>query len=159
LDLPETDTEGNIRTLSIASSPAENDLMVATRIRDTAFKRVLKTMPLGSELRMDGPLGSFTLYSNASRPAVLLVGGIGITPFRSMIVNAAREGFPRRVTLFYSNRQPEDCAFLQELQQIGSGSKNYHTLCAITKMENSSARAAGRPATSTSPCLLDSSRM
>lgn len=40
-----------------------------TRMRDTAFKRVLKTMLLGSELRIDGPLGSFTLHSNASRPA------------------------------------------------------------------------------------------
>jgi ferredoxin-NADP reductase len=134
---PETDAEGNIRTLSIASAPTEKDLMVATRMRDTAFKRVLKTMPLGSQLQIDGPLGSFTLHSSASRPAVFLAGGIGITPFRSMIVNAAREGLARRVVLFYSNRRPEDSAFLQELQQIGSGNKNYQTICVITKMEKS----------------------
>ena len=137
LDPPETDAEGNIRTFSIASAPAEKDLMVATRMRDTAFKRVLKTMPLGSQIKIDGPLGSFTLHSNASRPAVFLAGGIGITPFRSMIVNVARQGFTRRVTLFYSNRRPEDCAFLEELQKIGSGSKNYQTIYAMTKMEKS----------------------
>ena len=45
LDPPETDAEGNIRTFSIASAPHEDTLMVATRMRDTAFKRVLKTMP------------------------------------------------------------------------------------------------------------------
>ena len=93
MDPSETDAEGNIRTFSIASAPTEKDLMVATRMRDTAFKRVLKRMSLGSQLKIDGPLGSFTLHSNASRPAVFLAGGIGITPFRSMIVNAAREGF------------------------------------------------------------------
>jgi ferredoxin-NADP reductase len=100
IDPPETDAEGNIRTFSIASAPAEKDLMVATRMRDTAFKRVLKTMPLGTQLKMDGPLGSFTLHSNVLRPAVFLAGGIGITPFRSMIINAVREGLARPVVLF-----------------------------------------------------------
>jgi ferredoxin-NADP reductase len=137
VDPPETDAEGNIRTFSIASAPAEKELMVATRMRDTAFKRVLKTMPLGSQLKMDGPLGSFTLHNNASRPAVFLAGGIGVTPFRSMIVNAAREGLGRPIVLFYSNRRPEDSAFLQELQQIGSRNKNCQTICVMSKMANS----------------------
>jgi ferredoxin-NADP reductase len=137
IDPPETDSEGNIRTFSIASAPAEKDLMVATRMRDTAFKRVMKTMPLGTELKIDGPLGSFTLHSNASRPAVFLAGGIGITPFRSMIVNATREGLAHRIVLFYSNRCPEDCAFLQELQLIGSRNINCQTICVMTKMEKS----------------------
>jgi ferredoxin-NADP reductase len=92
IDPQETDAQGNIRSLSLTSAPAEKDLMVATRMRGTAFKRVLKTMALGSQLQIEGPLGSFTLHSTASRPAVFLAGGIGITPFRSMIVNAAREG-------------------------------------------------------------------
>ncbi len=137
VDPPDTDAEGNIRSLSLASAPAEKDLMVATRMRDTAFKRVLKTIPLGSQLKIDGPLGSFTLHSTASRPAVFLAGGIGITPFRSMIVNSTREGLARRVALFYSNRRPEDSAFLQELQQIGSENKNYQMICVMTKMERS----------------------
>jgi ferredoxin-NADP reductase len=137
IDPPETDAEGNIRTFSIASAPAEKDLMVATRMRDTAFKRVLKTMPLGTQLKMNGPLGSFTLHSNVLRPAVFLAGGIGITPFRSMIINAVREGPARPVVLLYSNRRPEDSAFLEELQQIGNGNKNYQTICVMTKMENS----------------------
>jgi ferredoxin-NADP reductase len=137
MDPPETDAEGNIRTFSVASAPAEKDLMVATRMRDTAFKRVLKTMPLGTHLKIDGPLGSFTLHSNATRPAVFLAGGIGITPFRSMMVNAAHEGLARPVVLFYLNRRPEDSAFLEEVQQIGSANKNCQTICVMTKMEKS----------------------
>ncbi len=137
IDPPETDAEGNIRSPSLASAPAEKDLMVATRMRDTAFKRVLKTMALGSQLQIEGPLGSFTLHSTTSQPAVFLAGGIGITPFRSMIVNSARMGFANRVVLFYSNRCPEDSAFLQELQQVGSENKNCQAICVMTKMEKS----------------------
>lgn len=137
LDPPESDSEGNIRSFSIASAPQEDSLMVATRMRDTAFKRVLKTMPLGTQVKVEGPLGSFTLHSNASRPAVFLSGGIGITPFRSILVNAARTGLENRIVLFYSNRCPEDSAFLQELQEIGDENKNYQIIAIMTEMEKS----------------------
>jgi ferredoxin-NADP reductase len=137
LDPPESDSEGNIRSFSIASAPQEDTLMVATRMRDTAFKRVLKTMPLGTQVKVEGPLGSFTLHSNASRPAVFLSGGIGITPFRSILVNAARTGLENRIVLFYSNRRPEDSAFLQELQEIGDENKDYQIIGVMTEMEKS----------------------
>jgi ferredoxin-NADP reductase len=137
IDPSETDAEGNIRSFSLASAPEEKDLMIATRMRDTAFKRVLKKLPLETQLKIDGPLGSFTLHGNTSRPAVFLAGGIGITPFRSMIVNAARKGLANRIVLFYSNRRPEDSAFLQDLQQIGTENKNYQIICVMTEMGKS----------------------
>ena len=90
LDPAETDTEGNTRGFSIASAPQEETLMVATRMRDTAFKRVLKTMPLGTAAKIEGPFGNLTLHNNATRPAVLLAGGIGITPFRSILFRWVR---------------------------------------------------------------------
>ena len=65
---PETDAEGNTRGFSLASAPYEGDLMVATRMRDTAFKRVLKTMALGTEVSLDAPYGSLTLHSDAPSP-------------------------------------------------------------------------------------------
>lgn len=136
-DPPETDAEGNIRSFSLASAPEEKDLMIVTRMRDTAFKRVLKKMPVGAQLKVEGPLGSFTLHGAKSRPAVFLAGGIGITPFRSMIVNDARKGLAHRIALFYSNRRPEDAAFLQELQQLGSENKDYQIVCAMMEMEKS----------------------
>src|ERR1043165_5212195 len=68
----ETDTEGNTRGFSLASAPYEDSLMFATRMRDTAFKRVLKTIEPRMELTLDAPYGSFTLHNDASRPAVFL---------------------------------------------------------------------------------------
>jgi ferredoxin-NADP reductase len=88
LNPPETDSEGNIRTFSIASPPFEEQLTFATRMRDTAFKRSLKVVPLGTEIQIAPPSGSFTLHKNANKPAVFLAGGIGITPFLSVIRQA-----------------------------------------------------------------------
>ena len=62
LDPAETDAEGNVRSFSIASTPHEDTLMVATRMRDTAFKRALNTMPLSSAVKIEGPSGSLTLH-------------------------------------------------------------------------------------------------
>ena len=72
LDPSETDSEGNVRSFSIASAPHEETLMVATRMRDTAFKRVLRTMPLGTAVKIEGPSGDLILqndcYANGRIP-------------------------------------------------------------------------------------------
>ena len=60
LNPPETDSEGNIRTFSIASAPFENQLTFATRMRDTAFKRSLRKVALGTTVKIDPAMGSFT---------------------------------------------------------------------------------------------------
>jgi len=137
IDPPETDDEGSTRTFSIASAPEEDDLMVATRMRNTAFKRVLNQMPLEKELKISGPFGSFTLHRDESRPAVFLTGGIGVTPFRSIVASAARNKLPHRLFLFYSNRRPEDAAFLAELQQLEKENSKYKLIPTMTQMEKS----------------------
>jgi len=137
LDPSETDAEGNTRTFSIASAPHEETLMVATRMRDTAFKRVLKTMPIGSTVKLEGPSGDLTLHHNVRRTAVFLAGGIGITPFRSIVFQAAREKLPHRIVLFYSNRRPEDAPFLDELQALEKENPNYRMIACMTEMDKS----------------------
>ena len=77
LEPPETDSEGNVRSFSIASAPHEEFLMVATRMRDTAFKRVLRAMPFGTAVKIEGPSGDLILQNNSTRAAVFLAGGIG----------------------------------------------------------------------------------
>jgi len=134
---PETDAEGNIRSFSVASAPTEPHLMITTRMRNTAFKRVMNTMPIGSPLSVEGPMGSFTLHNDASRTAILIAGGIGITPFRSMIVNAARTQLATRIVLLYSNHRPEDAAFLDELQKLESENKNFKLIAVMTDMQKS----------------------
>jgi ferredoxin-NADP reductase len=134
---PETDGKGNSRTFSIVSAPSENSLVIATRMRDTAFKRVLKTMPARAKVQLRGPAGEFTLDEGSTRPAAFLAGGIGITPFVSMLRQAANEGLPRKLYLFYSNRRPEDAAFLGELQQLQTRNPNYRFIGTMTDMEKS----------------------
>ena len=153
LDPPETDAEGNLRTFSIASAPFEEDLMIATRMRDTAFKRVLKAVPPGTLVKIDGPFGSFTLQTDAVRPAVFLAGGIGITPFRSIVVEATRKKLPHRLFLFYSNRRPEDAAFLLELQDIERQNPNYKFIATMTQMEKSQPVWTGESGFINSPVL------
>lgn len=128
----ETDAEGNSRSFSISSAPYEDTLMITTRMRDTAFKRVLKTMPLDSELKIEGPFGSMTLQNDTSRSAVLLAGGIGITPFISMARHAAKNKLPHKIFLFYSNRTPEDAAFLEELQNLIQANENFTFVATMT---------------------------
>jgi ferredoxin-NADP reductase len=133
----ETDLEGNTRALSIASAPHERNLMVAMRLRTTAFKRTLNSLPLGSELLLQGPFGWMTLPRNSTRPAVLLAGGIGITPFRSLVRSEAESLSARRILLFYSVRVPEEAAFLEELREVEQYNRRYKLICTVTQPEKS----------------------
>jgi ferredoxin-NADP reductase len=124
LDPPETDAEGNVRGFSISSAPREGVITITTRLRDTAFKRVLQAMPLGTAVQMEGPFGDLRLH-HAARPAVLLAGGIGITPFRSILVEAVGSGglaYP--VVVFHANRRPQDAAFADELRSLEASDPN-----------------------------------
>jgi ferredoxin-NADP reductase len=112
--------------------------MVATRMRDTAFKRVLRSVPLGTEVKVEGPFGNLRLHNDGSRAAVVLTGGIGITPFRSILLHVAKEKWPQRIFLFYANRRPEDAAFLVELQQLEKQIQNYKLIACMTEMQKSS---------------------
>lgn len=111
--------------------------MVATRMRDTAFKRVLQRLPIGAAVKIEGPSGTLTLHDDTTRAAVLLAGGIGITPFRSMLLCATKEKRPHRLILFYSNRRPEDAPFLNELQALERNNPHYTLIATMTDMTQS----------------------
>lgn len=131
----ETDEEGNVRGFSLASAPYENDLMVATRMRDTAFKRVFKGLQLGSEVKLDAPYGNFVLHQTKTTPAVFLTGGIGITPVRSIIAQATDDKLPHKIVLFYSNKTPQDSAFLLDLESSAKGNPNFIFVPVMTRDE------------------------
>jgi len=135
---PETDSRGPGRTFTIASAPHEPELMIATRIRDTAYKRVLKSFALGAPVRIDGPGGVMVLHEDAARPAVFLAGGIGVTPFLCMARHAAQRRLPHRTVLFYSNRRPEDAAFLDELRALERSNPNFRLVATMSQAEKSS---------------------
>ncbi len=128
-----TDQHGNARTFSIASSPADLPrVMFATRTTGSAFKRSLAEAAPGTEADVDGPYGSFTLHKNAAKPAVFFAGGIGITPFRSIIKDATERGLSHDLTLFYSNRTPDSTAFLPDLEQWAEGNPRLTLVPTIT---------------------------
>jgi ferredoxin-NADP reductase len=137
IDPAETDAEGNTRTFSIASAPQAPDLFFATRIRTSAFKRVLSSVPIETSVEAEGPMGSFTLHRNVTKPAVFLAGGIGITPFRSIIHDAAARNLPQQLWLFYSNNRPEDAAFLDDLKIVAGTTPSFHFVPTMTDMAES----------------------
>ena len=131
VDAPESDARGGSRALTIASAPFEPSLMVATRMRDTAFKRVLGKLAPGSPVSVRGPSGRFTL-PEGERPVILVAGGIGITPFLSMLRQEAHAGSRRPRLLLYSNRRPADAAFLPELQAMAQRAPAFRMVATMT---------------------------
>jgi ferredoxin-NADP reductase len=103
---------------SLVNAPHQQELVIATRMRDSVYKRALRGLPLGAAVKVDGPFGSLTLHRNSSRGAVFIAGGIGITPFMSILRSAAHEGLPHPLALVYSNRRARDAAYLAELQAM-----------------------------------------
>src|SRR3546814_726977 len=112
------DTESSRHTFSLVNAPFQDELIVATRMRDSAFKRALGDLQPGEPVTLEGPSGALTLSTKNKRPAIFLAGGIGITPFVSMLAHAAHDQPARHLTLLYSNRRPEPAAFLDELQRL-----------------------------------------
>ena len=111
--------------------------MLATRMRDTAFKRSLKKVAIGTIVKMDSAMGSFTLHKNPAKAAVLLAGGIGITPFFSMVREADHDSAPHKLYLFCSNHRPEDTPFLDTLQGLEKSNPNFKLICTMTDMAKS----------------------
>lgn len=116
-----------VYSFSVASSPNEKEIMITTRMRNSKFKNKLKNLKIGDSTKIDGPFGQFTIHQNKKIPAVFLAGGIGITPFRSII-----KVYPnRKITIFYSNRKTEDAAFWEELKSLEN--KNFKMTTTMTK--------------------------
>lgn len=132
----ETDSKGNIRTFSLVSAPHEPVLKIAMRLRDSAFKRVMRSLDEDAFLCLEGPFGSFGLHKKVERPAIFIAGGIGITPFYSMINDATERKLENKIILFYSNNTPEDSAFLTELQNLEKQNSNFKLVATITNTEN-----------------------
>ncbi|MGH8689364.1 MAG: ferredoxin--NADP reductase [Burkholderiales bacterium] len=116
---PPPEANSKQRIFSLVSAPFEPELEIATRMREgSAFKCALKSLPAGAKLRLSGPRGAMTLHEDRSRAAVFIAGGIGVTPFMSMLRQAAHDRLAQRLLLICSNRRPEDAPFLAELQDL-----------------------------------------
>ncbi len=107
-----------LHCLSMASAPYEKSLLFATRLSESEYKQRLNSLKVGDEVKIVGPLGAFTLPKDEYQKVAILTGGIGITPFLSMIRDAVKNNSSREIILFYANANKSRAAFLEELQNV-----------------------------------------
>ncbi len=116
------DERGKRRHFTISSAPTETKtqgiIMITTRLRGSGFKETLRHSPLGYELTVEPPKGRFTLPAGEIRPHLFIAGGIGITPYRSILRNAADLKATVNATLLHLNRTSADIVFRDELENL-----------------------------------------
>ena len=144
------DPKGPIRHFTISSSPTENFIMFSTRIRDSPYKKRLSTMEKGNKVKVKGPEGYFVLHQDYTKPAVFLSGGIGVTPFRSMIKYATDMQLPVKIIMFDSNRNRNNILFKKEFDEWASMNKNLKIIYTISeKDQNDNEQSSLSPLSST----------
>ncbi|AIF85473.1 flavodoxin reductase family protein [Candidatus Nitrososphaera evergladensis SR1] len=127
------DPEGPTRSFTIASSPTEKEgILISTRIRDTPFKQKLSKLDIGASVKITAPAGKFTLPEDNSSPVVLLTGGGGVTPFRSMIKYATDKQLALKITMFDSNRNRANVLYKDEFDRWANLNKNLKIIYTIT---------------------------
>ncbi|SFM49784.1 ferredoxin--NADP reductase [Thermodesulforhabdus norvegica] len=137
LSLPEkgfSDEKGLARPLSIASAPFEDFLLFATGLSESAFKKTLQRLSAGDEVFVDDPRGNLVFPEEAEGPVVMIAGGVGITPFRSMVLHALKTGWTHPLALFYSSKTPEEAVFLQEFFEWSGRFKNFTFVPTMTRV-------------------------
>lgn len=120
------DERGENRFFSISAAPFENKLMITTRInseRGSTFKKDLSNLKIGDSISAEGPKGSFTL-EDPNLEYVFIAGGIGITPFRSILLQLDHERKPINITLLYANRV-ENPVYFKAFEEIAKRNPNF----------------------------------
>ena len=131
------DERGLRRHISVVTSPTEQGVLgLATRLRDSAFKKTLAELRVGDEVDVEQPKGDFALPEETDVEYVFVAGGIGITVFRSMLRYIRDERLPYRVTLVYSNRDRAGAPFLDELADLEQELPDFRLILTMTDEEN-----------------------
>ena len=119
LGMDHADNRGNRRYFTVASAPTEDSVRLGVKFygRSSAFKRALGDMEPGDTIHAGQLAGGFTLPSNPDRKLAFLAGGIGITPFRSMLQYLIDRGEERPITVLYGNERREDVAYRDVLDE------------------------------------------
>lgn len=126
LDHADPDTRGNRRYFTLASSPTEDELHIGVKFydRSSSFKEAMLSMDEESEIVAGQLAGDFVLPANPQQKCVLIAGGIGITPFRSMIKYLLDNGQRRPLVLIYACRASEDFVYYELFQRA-------HRVCGL----------------------------
>ena len=135
LELP-VGGKGQKKSFSISSSPITNGYLETTkRMSQSEYSKVMCSLKPGDKVRIKGPYGMFLL--DEKRDAIMLAGGIGITPFKNMIEYATEKKLPINITLVLSNKTPEEIPFMEELSALEGKNKNQKIVHTITRPQES----------------------
>ena len=113
------DSRGNRRTFTIASSPTEQDVHLGVKFYEPAsmYKAVFENLKPGDVVYASQQAGNFTLKGNEGKKLVFIAGGIGITPFRSMVKYITDTNMSVDITLLYAVNDPHEFAYVHEIQE------------------------------------------
>jgi ferredoxin-NADP reductase len=118
------DAEGPKRWFTVSSAPYEDIVQITTRVTDTTFKRALDAIAIGDDIKLLAkPEGDF-VWEETQKPIVFVAGGIGVTPFRSIIAQRNHDQSPLPLRLIYSSRTT-DIAFREEFDHIAAGNPQF----------------------------------
>jgi ferredoxin-NADP reductase len=126
-----TDDGTEVRQMSLATSPTRPQLEYAVRLSDSPYKRAFGALRTGDEVLLFGPIGDFVLHE--TRPAVLLAGGVGITPLKGMAEYAADKALPIPVRLVHSNRSEDEIVYRSELDALKKRNPHFRILYTLTR--------------------------
>lgn len=132
LDIKDSDRRGKTRYFTLSSSPTEKNLLITTRILRSTFKKRLGDLKIGSTVKMRGPWGDFILPESNPKPLVFVAGGIGMTPYRSILKYAQDTKIFPKIHLLVSYRTKSDILFTQELKKAAVVNKKLKIITTIT---------------------------
>src|SRR2546425_5617061 len=127
----QTEEGMDARPMSLATSPTRPHLEYAVRLSDSPYKRAFAALQPGDEVTVFGPIGDFVLHE--TRPAVLLAGGIGITPLKGMAEYAADKALPIPIRLIHSNRSEDEIVYRLELDALEKQNPRFRVLYTLTR--------------------------
>ncbi len=127
----QTESGMDARPMSLATSPTRPHLEYAVRLSDSAYKRAFAALQPDDEVRVFGPIGDFVLHE--TRPAVLVAGGVGITPLKGMAEYAADKALPIPIRLVYSNRSEDEIVYRRELEALETLNPHFRMLNTLTR--------------------------
>ncbi len=132
IENPSPDEKGIQRYFTNAAAPYENRIQISTRFMDpiSTFKQDLDKIAIGSTIQASGPFGDFTLEDPADHEFIFIAGGIGITPFRSILLQLDNNKKPFRITLIYANRD-QNIIFNSEFSGILERNSGFQFITAI----------------------------
>ena len=146
LQHPTPDERKEDRWFTISSAPHEGRVMLTTRVinhvrgregsqrasasngvdKPSSFKAALNNLPLGGTIEAEGPDGEFVV-DDPNKDHIFIAGGVGVTPYRAILLDLERRGLPINVALFYTNGNQE-FVYKDELEAVAKRNPGFKIL-------------------------------